>query len=106
MKIPHLKNALATPRRISHFASRMEGMQSYLTRFEEAAIMGHRAHELAIGKTEISKSDPMLPTPVKDDIELAERELIEGKINMTIRRYYPDKSYTDHPVSSLKVRPR
>jgi DNA-directed RNA polymerase subunit K/omega len=90
----------------SNWGSRHDGPIGYLTKFEEAAIIGHRAHELAIGKTEVSKSDPLHPTPVKDDIELAERELIEGRIDMTIRRYYPDKTYTDHEVSSLKVRPR
>ena len=90
----------------SQWSSKFDGPVGYLTKFEEAAIIGHRAHELAIGKTEVSKSDPLFPHPVKDDIELAERELIEGKIDMTIRRYYPDKSFSDHEVSSLKVRPR
>lgn len=77
----------------------------YLTRFEEAAVIGHRAQELAFGKTERSRSDPNFPTPVNDDIELATRELKEGKINMTVRRYFPDGTYKDYPVSSLKVRP-
>lgn len=90
----------------SHWSSPHDGPTGYLTRFEEAAIIGHRAHQLAIGPNEVSKSDPLVPFPVKDDNELAERELIEGKIDMTIRRYYPDKSYSDHKVSDLKVRPR
>jgi len=90
----------------SKWGSRQEGPVDYLTKYEEAAIIGHRAHELAIGKTVVAKVDPLKPFPVRDDIELAERELIQGKIDMTIRRYYPDKSFSDHPVSSLKVRPR
>lgn len=89
----------------SNTTTNKSSYNEYLTRFEEASIIGHRAQELAFGKSTRSTSDPDFLKFAKDDIEIATRELKEGKINMTVRRYFPNGSYIDYPVSSLKVRP-
>ena len=73
----------------------------FLTKYEKARIIGARA-------LQISKNSPILIPSEQlagetDPIIIAEMELREGKIPFIIRRYLPDGSYEDWPVSELQL---
>ena len=74
-------------------------MASFLTRFEEADIIGLRALELANG------ADPLIdPKGCDDDLSLALMELRAGKLDLTIRSYMPNMEFEDRETSSLRQR--
>lgn len=69
----------------------------FLTKYERARILGTRALQL-------SKNAPPMVMPDSgetDPYKLAEYELSRGKIPFIIRRYLPDHTYEDWPVSEL-----
>ncbi len=68
----------------------------YLTKYERARILGTRALQISMN------------APVMVDIEgetdplrIAQKELQQNKIPLTVRRYLPDGSYEDFNVSEL-----
>ena len=68
-----------------------------LTRFERARIVGARA-------LQISMRAPVLldlPTTLKSPIDIAEAELQEGVLPISIRRSLPDGTRMNIPLSSL-----
>ena len=68
-----------------------------LTRFERARVMGARALQISMGA-------PMLldvPGSMKSPIELAELELREGVLPISIRRSLPDGTSLNIPLRTL-----
>ncbi|KAI0683124.1 RNA polymerase, subunit omega/K/RPB6 [Cytidiella melzeri] len=68
----------------------------YLTKYERARVLGTRA-------LQISMNAPVL-VPLDgetDALQIAIKELSQGKIPLIIRRYLPDGSFEDWSVSEL-----
>merc|ERR1711991_1079572 len=68
----------------------------FLTKYERARVLGVRALQISMGA----------PLMVElggetDPLKIAEKELKDGKIPITIRRHLPDGSYEDVNVSDL-----
>jgi len=70
----------------------------YLTKYERARVLGARA--LQIAKNAPLQVDPCGET---DALTLAEMELQAGKLPFILRRYLPDGSFEDWPVSQLAL---
>jgi|TARA_B110000263_G_scaffold64441_1_gene55643 DNA-directed RNA polymerase I, II, and III subunit RPABC2 len=70
----------------------------YLTKYELTRVIGQRA-------TQISKGAPSLVdiTGMDDALAIAEKELLEKKIPLKIKRFYPDGSVLEIPVSKMEV---
>lgn len=69
-----------------------------LTKFEKANIIGIRATQLSKG------AKPMIDTTgLSDVIKIAEKELLNNKMPLIIRRPFPDGSYIDIKVSEMIV---
>lgn len=70
----------------------------YLTKYEKARLLGTRA-------LQISMNAPILVEleGLSDPLEIARKELREGKIPLCIRRFLPDGSYEDWSVNELIV---
>lgn len=69
----------------------------YMTKYERARVLGTRAMQ-------ISRNAPImveLEPHETDPLVIAEKELREKKIPFIVRRYLPDGSYEDWPVSDL-----
>ncbi|TNJ29505.1 DNA-directed RNA polymerase II RPB6 [Giardia muris] len=73
----------------------------YLTRYEQARVLGARAYQLSMGAattlTSVEKGGHL------DPLVLARRELDNGDIPIIIRRYLPDGTYEDWSVPELQV---
>jgi DNA-directed RNA polymerases I, II, and III subunit RPABC2 len=68
----------------------------FLTKYEKARVLGTRAHQLSLG------APPMIqPGSETDPLEIAMKELKDGKIPLVIRRYLPDGSFEDWSVDEL-----
>ncbi|KAF8578754.1 RNA polymerase Rpb6 [Ramaria rubella] len=68
----------------------------YLTKYERARVLGTRA-------LQISMNAPVL-VPLdgeSDALQIAIKELSQGKTPLIIRRYLPDGSFEDWSVSEL-----
>ncbi|MEM2906101.1 MAG: DNA-directed RNA polymerase subunit K [Candidatus Bathyarchaeia archaeon] len=68
-----------------------------LTRFERARVIGARALQIAMGAPVLLK----LPPEISDPVDIANRELSEGVLPITIRRRLPDGTYQDVPIQWL-----
>ncbi|KAL9934042.1 hypothetical protein V8E36_007124 [Tilletia maclaganii] len=68
----------------------------YMTKYERARILGTRA-------LQISMNAPVLVAVEgeTDPLAIAQKELAEKRIPLTIRRYLPDGSFEDWQVSEL-----
>lgn len=62
----------------------------FLTKYERARVLGTRALQLSMNA--ISTVDT---TNMTDPLKIAEKELLEGKIPIIIRRRLPDGNYVD-----------
>jgi DNA-directed RNA polymerase I, II, and III subunit RPABC2 len=69
-----------------------------LTKYERARIVGVRAIQLSNGATPMINVDNMF-----DVSEIAEKELVEYKIPIIIRRKMPDGSYIDIRVCDMII---
>lgn len=69
-----------------------------MTKFEKARVLGTRA-------LQISQSAPIMVDfqGEEDPLKIAQRELMEKKIPIFIRRYLPDRSYEDWKISELII---
>ena len=86
--------------------SRKQGLENseristpFMTKYERARILGTRAMQ-------ISRNAPVfveLEPHETDPLLIAEKELREKKIPFIIRRYLPDGSYEDWPISDLII---
>lgn len=70
----------------------------YLTKYERARILGTRALQISHGAAIMVD-----PQGESDPLEIARKELIQGKIPIVIRRYLPDNSFEDWRISELIV---
>lgn len=68
---------------------------SVMTRFERARVLGARALQISMG------APPLIETSGKTPLEIAECELKEGVLPLTIRRRLPDGRYQDIPLKWL-----
>jgi DNA-directed RNA polymerase I, II, and III subunit RPABC2 len=85
---------------------RREGLENseristpFMTKYERARILGTRAMQ-------ISRNAPVfveLEPHETDPLLIAEKELREKKIPFIIRRYLPDGSFEDWPISDLII---
>lgn len=68
-----------------------------LTRFERARIIGARALQISLG------APPLVPTTggVKDSITMAEEELVQKALPISLRRILPNGQYQDIPIAWL-----
>lgn len=62
----------------------------FLTKYERARVLGTRALQLSMNA--ISTVDT---TNMTDPLKIAEKELVEGKIPIIVRRRLPDGNYVD-----------
>ena len=70
-----------------------------MTKYERARILGTRAMQ-------ISRNAPVfveLEPHETDPLLIAEKELREKRIPFIIRRYLPDGTYEDWPISDLII---
>jgi len=69
----------------------------YLTKFEKIRVLGARA-------TQISEGAPSTVdiTGLTDAMEIAKKELDEGKLPMVIERIYPDGNVVELRVMDMK----
>lgn len=85
-----------------------------MTKYERARVLGTRALQIryfTANNTQtflihmLSMNAPIMVElqGETDPLEIAQKELLEHKIPMTIRRYLPDGSYEDWPVKDLIV---
>lgn len=68
-----------------------------LTRFERARIVGARALQISMGAPVLLD----VPVSIKSPIELAELELKEGALPISIRRALPDGTSMNIPLRTL-----
>ena len=68
-----------------------------LTRFERARIVGARALQVSMGAPVLLD----LPTSVKSPIDIAEAELRESVLPISIRRALPDGTSMNIPLRTL-----
>lgn len=70
----------------------------YMTKYEKARVLGTRALQLSMNApTLVDLSNET------DPLEIAMKELREGKIPLMIRRYMPDGSWEDWSVEELAL---
>jgi len=72
-------------------------MTKYMTRYEKARILGVRAKQISIG----SPINVSIDKNANEPYLIAVKEFNELKLNMIIRRYYPDGSFEDWDVKEL-----
>ena len=70
---------------------------SKLTRFEKARIVGARALQLSLGAPPLV----VIPEDIKDSISLAEYELNNKALPITVRRVLPNGKYQNIPITWL-----
>lgn len=70
----------------------------HLTKYEKSRIIGARALQLSMGAPILVDSEDVI-----DPIMIAEQELSNNVLPLTIRRYLPDGRFQDIP---LKILPR
>jgi DNA-directed RNA polymerase I, II, and III subunit RPABC2 len=70
----------------------------FLTKYERARVLGTRA-------LQISMNAPVMVDIAgeTDPLRIAEKELLERKIPIIIRRYLPDGSHEDWPLNELVI---
>lgn len=71
----------------------------FITKYEKSRILGTRA-------LQISRNAPIfveLEAHETDPLEIAKKELREKRIPYLIRRYLPDGSYEDWPITELII---
>ena len=70
----------------------------YMTKYEKARVLGTRA-------LQISMNAPVLVdvSGEIDPLKIAEKELLEKKLPLIVRRYLPNGDYEDWPVRDLKL---
>merc|ERR1719401_3065400 len=71
----------------------------FMTKYEKARLLGTRAEQ-------ISRNAPIMVDPEGETspLEIATKELKEKKIPFVIRRYLPDGTFEDWPVTELIIR--
>jgi len=75
----------------------------FLTKFERSRIIGARALQISFGAPVLTE----LPNSTLDPLRIAEKELYEQMLPLTIRREYPEldgkKEHQDIPVQWLLI---
>lgn len=70
-----------------------------LTKYEKARILGIRAIQISKGAKPTTNIGNL-----HDALKIAEKEFNEGNIPLIVRRYLPDGTYEDWPLSDLNKR--
>lgn len=71
----------------------------HLTKYEKSRIIGARALQLSMGAPVLIESEEL------DPIIIAEQELSNNLLPLTIRRYLPDGRFQDIPLRILPKSP-
>ncbi len=72
----------------------------FLTRYEKARIVGARALQISFGAPILVEK----PKNLIDPIKIAQLELKQGILPLTIRRENPNGEYQDIPINKLVLR--
>ena len=72
-----------------------------LTRFERARILGTRALQISMGAPVLIEFEE--EHDISDPLEIAERELKERVLPISVRRFLPDGRFQDIPIQFLKL---
>jgi len=70
----------------------------YMTKYEKARVLGTRALQISMNAPIMVELDGET-----DALEIAEKELHQKCIPFIVRRYLPDGTYEDWPVSDLII---
>jgi|EP00945_MAST-04E_sp_MAST-4E-sp1_P000463 DNA-directed RNA polymerase subunit K/omega len=70
----------------------------FMTKYERARILGTRALQISMNAPVMVNLNGMT-----DPLRIAEKELEQKKIPLIIRRYLPDRTYEDWPISDLTI---
>lgn len=71
-------------------------MNNYLTKFEKTRVLGQRAEQISCG------APPLVDIKgITDPLEIAQKELKEGKIPIKIIRTYPNGEQKSFSVSDM-----
>ena len=70
----------------------------YLTKFEKTTVLGIRAQQISAG------SPVMIDVgKLREPIEMAKKELVEGKCPLIVRRHLPNGTYEDWRLDELLI---
>ena len=86
---PSVTGAVPSTRRIT---------SRFMTKYERARILGTRALQISMNAPVMVNLNGMT-----DPLRIAEKELEQKKIPLIIRRYLPDRTYEDWPISDLTI---
>lgn len=82
----------------AHLEKSLRMTTRYLTKYEKARVLGTRALQLSLN------APPMVELEGETDpLQIANKELREGKIPLIIRRFLPDGSFEDWSLDELIV---
>ena len=69
----------------------------FVTRFEKVRILGQRAHQLSLG------ARPLVDiNGITDALEIAEKEWVERKIPIIIKRTLPNGDIKEYSLTDMK----
>ena len=69
----------------------------FVTRFEKVRILGQRAHQLSLG------AQPLVDiNGITDALEIAEKEWLERKIPIIIKRTLPNGDIKEYSLADMK----
>ena len=94
--MPKKKEKASKKRSVARGAAAFIGPKK-LTRFERARVVGARALQISMGAPVLLD----LPVSIKSPIEIAESELQEGVLPISIRRELPDGTSMNIPLKTL-----
>ena len=70
----------------------------YLTKFEKTTVLGIRAQQISSGAPLMIQVGKL-----REPIEMAKKELLEGKCPLIIRRHLPNGTYEDWRLDELLI---
>lgn len=70
----------------------------YMTKYERTSLIGIRAQQIATGATPLVDVEGL-----KDTAQIAEKELMERKIPLIVRRYLPNRTFEDWKIDELII---
>jgi len=96
MKVPKKREKASKRKAATRGSTELIGPKK-LTRFERARVVGARALQVSMGAPVLLD----LPTSIKSPIDIAEAELQEGALPISIRRALPDGTSMNITLKTL-----
>ena len=76
----------------------METTTYFLTKYEKTRLLGQRATQISCG------APPLVDIGDLDDsLMIAEKELMEKKIPLKIKRFYPNGKIEEIPIAQMEI---